>query len=390
MPHGGSVPGCRLRAVFLSFHELGYSEELVTLNFRALGTRYSPVLLCFGLLLLGGLALRSIASWQLTATGRSASITEILAGSDVASNRPSVQVDLGQLPLRFEPNQGQTERRVNFLARGAGYGLFLTPDQAILALHSPSSNPSSSGTSVVRMQLAGANRAAAAAGASPLPGKSNYFIGNNPDKWHRNIPQFARVRYQAVYPGVDLVYYGNQGQLEYDFEVAPGADPNAIAFQFDSPQGPRLDDNGDLILAADGGEVRLKAPRIYQGNGVDQKPVAGRFNLRHDGRVGFEVSAYDRTRVLVIDPVLSYSTYLGGSGDESCSVIMGAATPPSGCPAVAVDASSNIYLAGSTTSTNFPLTPQPATDPPPAAFQSLLAAPPDVFVTKLNSAGNAI
>ena len=142
------------------------------------------------------------------------------------------------------------------------------------------------------------------------------------------------------------MYYGNQGQLEYDFEVAPGADPNAIAFQFDSPQRPWLDENGDLILAANSGEVRLKAPRIYQGKGVEQKPIAGKFNLRHDGRVGFEVAAYDRSRVLVIDPVLSYSTYLGGSGDEACSVIMGVSTPPSGCPAVAVDASSNIYLAG--------------------------------------------
>src|SRR6476646_5316710 len=132
---------CRAAACVPSFfplHELGYSEELVTFNFRGLGTRYSPVLLCFGLLLIGGLALHSGASWQLTATGRSSSIPEILAVSDVASNRPSVQ-DLGQLPLRFEPNQGQTDPRVNFLARGAGYGLFLTPEQAVVTLHSPSS-----------------------------------------------------------------------------------------------------------------------------------------------------------------------------------------------------------------------------------------------------------
>ena len=111
-------------------------------------------------------------------------------------------------------------RRVNFLARGAGYGLFLTPEQAVLTLHSPSTSPA-----VVRMQLAGANRDAAVSGASPLPGKSSYFVGNDPAKWHRDIPQFARVRYQDVYPGVDLVYYGNQGQLEYDFEVAPGLTP---------------------------------------------------------------------------------------------------------------------------------------------------------------------
>ena len=393
MPHGGSVPGCRLRAVFLSFHELGYSEELVTLNFRALGTRYSPVLLCFGLLLLGGLALRSSASWQLTATGRSASITEILAASDVPSNRPSVQVDLGQLPLRFEPNQGQTERRVNFLARGAGYGLFLTPDQAILALRSPSSNPSSSGISVVRMQLAGANRAAAATGASPLPGRSNYFVGNDPAKWHRDIPQFARVRYQDVYPGVDLVYYGNQGQLEYDFEVAPGADPSAIAWRFQGQEKARLDGGGNLVLATGNGEVRLNAPRIYQQFGSEQRPVAGRFALREDGKVGFDLAAYDRRRALVIDPVLTYSTYFGGSVSEACSgiagvVIAGVLSPPSGCPAIAIDASSNIYFAGTTTSANFPVVPAASATPP--AFQTAPAVAPDVFVTKLNAAGSAV
>ena len=355
------------------------------MNFRGLGTGYRPVLLTFATLLLLGVLI--LAAGGPESKLPVSSSNQFVLSSLTASNSAPKSLDLSHLPMRFEPNQGQTDPQVRFLARGAGYGVFLTPGQAVLTLSAHASRITGN---TVRFQLVGANSGSAVSGDDLLPGQSNYFIGNNPDKWHRNIPQFARVRYQAVYPGVDLVYYGNQGQLEYDFEVAPGADPNAIAFQFDSPQGPRLDDNGDLILAADGGEVRLKAPRIYQGKGVDQKPVAGRFNLRHDGRVGFEVSAYDRTRVLVIDPVLSYSTYLGGSEDESCSVIMGAATPPSGCPAVAVDASSNIYLAGSTNSTNFPLTPQPATDPPPAAFQSLLAAPPDVFVTKLNSAGNAI
>ena len=176
------------------------------------------------------------------------------------------------------------------------------------------------------MQLAGREfQAAVVSGDDQLPGKSNYFIGNNPAKWHRDIPQFARVRYQGVYPGVDLVYYGNQGQLEYDFEVAPGADPKTIAFQFRrTAKTADLMSNGDLILAADSGEVRLKAPRIYQGDGSQTATASCRTILvRHDGRVGFEVAAYDRSRVLVIDPVLAYSTYLGGSGDESCSVITG-------------------------------------------------------------------
>ncbi len=359
------------------------------MNFRGLGTRYCPVLLWFALLLLGGLALHSaVPASQLSASGRNSSVPAAFATPDLASNRPSVRVDLGQLPLRFEPNQGQTDPRVNFLARGAGYGLFLTPDQAVLTLHSPSRGPA-----VVRMQLAGANRAAAAAGASPLPGKSSYFIGNEAAKWHRNIPQFARVRYQDVYPGVDLVYYGNQGQLEYDFEVAPGADPSSIAWRFQGEEKVSLDGGGNLVLATGNGEVRLNAPRIYQQFGAEQRPVAGRFAFRQDGKVGFELAAYDRRRALVIDPVLTYSTYFGGSGSEACSgiagiVIAGVLSPPSGCPAIAIDASSNIYFAGTTTSADFPVVP--AASATPHAFQTALAVAPDVFVTKLNAAGSAV
>ena len=383
----------------------------MTLNFRGLGTGYRPVLLTFATLLLVGVVMLALGgpvpklpvsgSNQLAAASWMPSET-VLEGKNIhlspvqlpslhlpSVNLASLNLASLNLPMRFEPNQGQTDPRVKFLARGAGYGVFLTPQQAVLTLGGRTKS------AVVRMQLADANPSAVVSGNAQLPGKSNYFIGNNPSKWHRDIPQFARVRYEGVYPGVDLVYYGNQGQLEYDFEVAPGADPKTIAFQFQGPQRPHLDSNGDLVLATDGGQVRLKAPRIYQsvGGQVDsdgQQPVAGHFVVRHDGKVGFEVAAYDRTRVLVIDPVLTYSTYLGGSGDESCSVITGVATPPSGCPAVAIDASSNIYLAGSTTSANFPLTPQPTTDPPPAAFQTALATAPDVFVTKLNSAGTAI
>jgi hypothetical protein len=302
----------------------------------------------------------------------------------VAPDSREVQLAMAQLPLRFEPNQGQTDSQVKFMARGAGYGLFLTSDQAILALHS------SKKASFVHLQLAGAGKAASIAGTDKLPGKSNYFIGNDPAKWQHDIPQFSRVRYQDVYPGVDLVYYGHQGQLEYDFEVAPGADPGKIALRFPGHRRPGLDENGDLILAASGGEVRLKAPRIYQpaASGT-QQDVAGHFVVRRDGQVGFEVGAYDRSRMLVIDPVLAYSTYLGGAADEACSVISpvvvaAVASPPSGCPAVALDASSNIYIAGSTTSTTgIPLVPTPP-------FQTALAGTANVFVTKLNSAGSTV
>ena len=360
----------------------------MTLNFRGL-QRHSPVLVSFLLLLLiGGLALWS--GTPVSQLALSAGNPVVTAFSSSASSIQSgVDADFGKLPLAFEPNRGQTNSQVDFLARGAGYGLFLTSNQAVLTLNSRSS------ASVVRMQLAGGNPSATVTGAAQLPGKSNYLIGNDPAKWHRDIPQFARVRYQGVYPGVDLVYYGNQGQLEYDFEVAPGADPEQIALHFEGPEKTTLDAGGNLILASSGGEVQLKAPRVYQQSGAERQPVAAKFVVRQDGKVAFELGAYDRRRALVIDPMLTYSTYFGGSGAETCPsnarILIGAiSSPPPGCPAVAIDASSNIYLAGSTSSTDFPLTPQSGTTPPPAAFQSTLAGTANVFVTKLNAAGSAI
>ena len=190
-------------------------------------------------------------------------------------------------------------------------------------------------------------------GTDQLPGKSNYFIGNNPAKWHRNVPQFARVRYQRVYPGINLEYYGNQGRLEYDFEVAPGADPQQIALRFEGPRKLALDAAGNLVYGEGGGEVETKRPRCTK-NSARNGRVAGSFVQRADGTVGFELGSYDHSRTLVIDPVLSYSTYLGGSGAESCSAITGAAFTP-GCPAITVALDLNVYIAGATTSTvNFP------------------------------------
>jgi uncharacterized repeat protein (TIGR01451 family) len=353
------------------------------LNFRGLGRSY-PVLLSFAaLLLLAVLAVGSGAS-KLTTSGWT---QPVLAPFPIPVHAPETQnvhLDLARLPLRFEPNQGQSDPQVKFLTRGSGYSLFLTADEAVLALRR-----SAEKTSVVRMQLRGANPVAVT-GTDLLPGISNYFIGNDPARWHRDIPQFARVRYKNAYPGIDLVYYGNQGRLEYDFGVAPGSDPGQIRLRFQGPGRWKLATGGDLVLSTSEGELLLKAPRVYQSSGNQRETIAARYVLGRHGEVGFELGPYDRSRLLVIDPVLTYSTYFGGNGDESCSAILGLASPPSGCPAVAVDASANIYLAGSTTSADFPLTPQPATNPPPTAFQSTLRGAADVFVTKLNAAGSAI
>jgi hypothetical protein len=313
--------------------------------------------------------LRWLSASDPTPSAHAPSAHAPLAQSLSAHGAQQVLATYRHLPLMFEPNQGQTEARVRFLARGSGYGLYLTAHEAVLALqHSAadSLHPALR-TSVVSMKLVGATSTAEPSGDSQLPGKSNYFIGNDPTKWHRDIPQFARVRYRNVYPGIDLVYYGNQGRLEYDFEVAPGSDPRQVALRFQGPEnqsprnhGPRnlrIDAGGDLVLTVGGSDVRLQAPRVYQKVGAEERRVAGRFELRGQEKdeVGFQLGAYDRNRTLIIDPVLTYSTYLGGSGAESCSAITGLPFTP-GCPAIAVDAASNAYVAGSTTSTDFPAT----------------------------------
>jgi uncharacterized repeat protein (TIGR01451 family) len=254
------------------------------------------------------------------------------------------------LPLIFEPNQGQgnldpADQRAKFVTRGSGYSLFLGSEGAILSLVSREQSKSKQDTSLTRvdslqMKLAGANPNANVAGAGLLPGKSNYFLGNDPAKWHSGVPQFARVRYEDVYPGINLVFYGNQGHLEYDFQVAPGSDPKQAELEFDGAKQLELKD-GALVIRSEGGSVQLDAPRVYQEIAGRQQPVEGRFVLRGANRAGFAIGSYDRSRELIIDPILTFSTYFGGSGDERAT-------------SVAVDGSFNIYIAGSTTSPNLP------------------------------------
>jgi len=262
-------------------------------------------------------------------------------------------------PMFFEPNVGQTDRRVKFLARGAGYGLFLTGEDAVLSLQHPRVKRQPAMSTVVRMRLDGATSSAQVQGAERLPGTSNYFIGNDSSKWHRSVPQFARVEYQRVYPGIDLAYYGNQQQLEYDFRVAPGADPNLITLAFDGASAHI--DSGDLVLSTADGDIRFHAPHIYQPEG--SATVSGGFRRLAGNRIGFTVGPYDHSRDLVIDPVLSYSTYFGGSGSESLTKI-------------ATDFASNIYVAGSTTSADLPATT--------GTIQSTLNGAQNIFVAVLN------
>jgi hypothetical protein len=272
----------------------------------------------------------------------------------------------GELPLSFEVNRGQTAAPVNYLARGSGYTLFLSATQATLGLtQQPAHKGASSVEDVLRLGLVGANPAAAVVGLDRLPGVSNYFLGNEPSKWLTNVPNYGEVAYQNVYPGVNLVYYGNQGQLEYDFVLAPGADAGAIRLSVQGAQSVRLDAQGDLVLHTAGGDVVQHAPVVYQNIGGQRQAVAGRFVLEGNGQVGFRVGAYDRSAPLVIDPVLVYSTYLGGSGNDSAA-------------GIAVDSAGNAYITGSTNSTNFP------------TVGALQTTPSGRFVSKLNASGTAL
>jgi uncharacterized repeat protein (TIGR01451 family) len=362
----------------------GTSSETSFRN-NAASTRMWPLVVgAMLVLLLGGAVLLRSGSRRYSQEAMAQLPASPLAISSRSSlhSKPDARAILGQLPLIFEPNRGQTDSKVKFLARGAGYSLFLDATGAVLAMqtaHSSSSRTSSSRTSAergeqfVRMKLVGANPAAATAGTGPLPGKSNYIIGNDPRQWHTGIPQFAGVRYQSVYPGIDLVFYGNQGRLEYDFRVAPGADPAQAELQFEGATRLELR-GGDLILTGkDEGGLRLRAPHIYQRDGDRQEPVAGRFVLRATNRVAFEIGRYDRGRELIIDPVLDFSSYFGGSGSETS-------------PSVAANGNGNIYIVGTTTSPQGSLTDASGTIQTsiPSTLQINPAGPSHIFVAEIN------
>jgi len=306
----------------------------------------------------------------------------VMAAVDSRSiSRASPRTPYGSLPLSFELNEGQTDRRVQFLARGQGYSLFLTTGEAVLAL--PKGRQSSVATrqlqetdnelqtsGVLRMKFIGANPNAAITGSDELPGKSNYFIGRDPRGWHTDVPTYAQVRYQGLYPGVDLVYHGRQGELEYDFVVAPGMDPRQVRFRIVGAERVGLNGAGELVLATKGGVAVLRRPKAWQGSGADRRevPVAVRYVRRGADEFGFEVAGYRRGWPLIIDPVLSYSTYLGGSGGD---VAYG----------IAVDSSGNAYVTGSTASANFPLK---------SAAQETYGGGGDAFVAKLNAEGSGL
>jgi len=308
-----------------------------------------------------------------------------------------------RLPLSFERNEGQAGSQVRFISRGVGYTLFLTGSDAVLALsksrtqvvggalpsgaararNKPRRDPRLAGRSsggagipptsltesAVWLHIAGANTCPRVIGLDKLPSVANYLIGNNRRRWHTNIPTYARVAYHDVYPGVDLIYYGHQGRLEYDWTLAPGADPRTIALSIRGAQRVRVDRGGALLIQTKNGVLRQDTPVVYQQIAGHRRRVAGGYALARSGRLSFAVGHYDRHRPLTIDPVLSYSTYLGGGGDDHGT-------------GITVDGAGNAYVLGATASSTFPTST--------GAAQSAYGGNNDVFVTKLNAAGNGL
>jgi len=322
----------------------------------------------------------------------------------------TLQSSYGKLPLSFEANHGQWAASVQFVTRGSGHTLFLTPSEAVLSLRTGGtknqergidatprttlSSPSPNSYSAVRMRFEGADAQAEMVGLETLPGIVNYFIGDDPSKWRTNIPTYQKVEYKNLYAGIDLVYYGNQGQLEYDLVVAPGADPSQMMLAFDGAEQITVDEQGDLVLTMTPSSteisnnaaptLRLHKPVVYQRDeqgekhmlagayvfkaATDQKGIALHYSPETQ-HVAFQVASYDMNKPLIIDPVLSWATYLGGNGDDRGT-------------GIATDAAGNSYVTGSTDSSVFPGTADSLIQPTPGFG--------NVFVTKLNAAGTAI
>lgn len=313
------------------------------------------------------------------------------------AKRQQVMVSYGTLPLIFEANQGQTDAQVKFLCLGGGYGLFLTSTEAVLSTAKAGresknetdatvdrATQKESITGVLHMKLVGANPAPEISGLQELPGRSSYFNGSDPSKWHTLVPNYAAVRYKDVYPGIDLIYYGNHEELEFDWSVAPGADPKLIKLAIHGAEKISLDAHDGLLIESGGSEMRLHKPVVYQVDEGRQEPrniqadheyarvegadlkhfVEGKYLLKDTHTVAFEIAAYDSSKPLTIDPVLSYSSFLGGNGEDEGN-------------AIAIDSTGNAYITGSTVSSDFP-----TKNPLQASFHGLQ----DAFVAKFNPA----
>jgi hypothetical protein len=326
----------------------------------------------------------SLAMQSFPAYGTAALPAQDSQTSHSVRTEGELRASYGALPLSFEVNQGQTDGTVDFLARAGGYLLFLTPTETVMAfdnsaahsgkwnreeLLSMDRNKPGPPRLIVRMKLEGANPATSAEGLDELASRSNYFSGPDPSLWHTDISSYARVRYTQVYPGIDMVFYGNQRQLEYDFVVAPGSDPNVINIAFSGIEGAEISPMGDLLLRTAQGDLRQSKPIAYQERNGMREAVSASYIRKGVSGIGFQLGDYDRSRPLMIDPVLVYSTYLGGNGFDQGY-------------AIAVDSLGSAYVTGKTAAANFPTTA--------GAFQTSFDGGDALFVAKLNPQGTAL
>ena len=281
-----------------------------------------------------------------------------------SSAQTALNLGFSNLPLRFEANRGQSETAAPFIARGTDAEFSVSPTDAQLVLRQ-----SNGGTAAARMRFVGANPAARIYGDAEMPGKINYLAGDNPAQWQSGVPTFAKVRVEGVYPGINLVYYGNGRQLEYDFDLAPGVDPQTIAIRFDGVEKIAVNPQGELIVSLNGGKVVQHPPVVYQNDGAARRIISGGYKLLDAHTVTFAVGRYDPTRRLVIDPVLSYSTYFGGNYGNNIH-------------ALALDQDGFIYVAGETLATKITNAP--------SGFQTNFQGgiiTGDAFVAKFDNSG---
>lgn len=325
----------------------------------------------FGFLLSGGFMTLGLKPSIYQAAGIFMLAVGIAQSANAAGTAKGTRIKMlgqfGQVPLSFEANQGQTSASVRYLAKGSGYGVFFTSTGTVLKLQRKGVAGESESVAL-GMGFSGANANPQISGLEPSSGRANYFVGSDPERWVTDVRLYGRVAYKDLYPGIDLVYYGNQRQLEHDFIVAPGADPARIRMKFDGVQNVAVDKAGDLVLTTAFGEVRHRKPIIYQEVGGKRKPIAGRFHVA-GGEVGFTLARYDRRKPLVIDPVLLYSTLLGGSGTEAGADVV-------------VDSQGAAYLVGNTSSTDFPVTVSSG-----GVFRGGTS---DIFITKFAAAGSSV
>jgi hypothetical protein len=289
--------------------------------------------------------------------------------------KPSVAVNYGRIPLSFEINQGQADKSIQFLSRERGYGLALQPGEALFTLSNGhavtkgSPADAESPATLVRMQLSGADSTSTASGEDLQITRTNYFIGKDPSHWHTDIPNYGRVHYRNIYPGIDLVYYGNQRQLEHDFIVSPNANASQITFTLSGATNISVDPkSGDLLVAANSGTLRFLKPVTYQSIRNQRVEIPSSYKLLANNQVSFSLGTYDHSQPLVIDPILTYSTYLGGNDDDFAL-------------GIAADAEGNAYVTGYTDSTNYPTH---------NGFERNANGCACAFVSKVNATGSAL